>query len=250
MKRTGSQLHDLAGAYALDAVSDAERRRFERHLGRCEACAEEIRGYREVAARLGSAATVPPPPAMRSDLLSRLDDVRQFGPGIEGHSPPARLGLAVGAKAPIWTRVAAVVLAALALSFGALLWTGNGGPSNVSPSKPDPQVAAVLTAPDAVMLEAAITGGGRATIVLSRHEQELVFSGSGMPVLPEPKAYVLWLIRPSGDVMTSRIPPAVHGMTGPVVASGLRKGDRLGLSVEPITGSHAPTSPMLLEIAV
>ena len=33
--------HTLAGAYALDALGDADREKFEGHLGVCEACRAE-----------------------------------------------------------------------------------------------------------------------------------------------------------------------------------------------------------------
>ena len=48
MERGGTELHTLAGAYALDAVSDADRARFEQHLARCAECVQEIRGLRRI----------------------------------------------------------------------------------------------------------------------------------------------------------------------------------------------------------
>jgi hypothetical protein len=39
-------------------------------------------------------------------------------------------------------------------------------------------------------------------------------------------------------------------MTGPVIASGLRAGDRLGLTVEPATGTQHPTSTMILMLTL
>jgi hypothetical protein len=41
-----------------------------------------------------------------------------------------------------------------------------------------------------------------------------------------------------------------HGMAGPVVAAGLRSGDRLGLTVETATGTRRPTTPMILELTL
>jgi hypothetical protein len=52
------------------------------------------------------------------------------------------------------------------------------------------------------------------------------------------------------DRPAALLPMPSHGMTGPVVASGLRPGDRLGLSVEPASGARRPTSPMLLVLAL
>ena len=55
MRLRRPELHTLAGAYALDAVPEADRARFERHLAGCDACAQEIAGLRETTARLGVA---------------------------------------------------------------------------------------------------------------------------------------------------------------------------------------------------
>ena len=35
-------IHALSGAYAVDALDDVERARFERHLANCEACRAEV----------------------------------------------------------------------------------------------------------------------------------------------------------------------------------------------------------------
>src|ERR1700742_1053465 len=48
-------LHLLTGSYALDALPADEQADFEKHLSRCAACAEEVRGLRETTARLGVA---------------------------------------------------------------------------------------------------------------------------------------------------------------------------------------------------
>jgi hypothetical protein len=42
----------------------------------------------------------------------------------------------------------------------------------------------------------------------------------------------------------------VLGMTGPVIAAGLKAGERLGLTVEPAGGSWHPTSAMILVLAL
>ena len=50
-----AELHTLTGAYALHALPEDERVAFERHLGACEACAQEVRELSATAARLGLA---------------------------------------------------------------------------------------------------------------------------------------------------------------------------------------------------
>src|SRR6266496_20302 len=73
-------LHVLTGSYALDAVSDAEREEFERHLQHCPTCAAEVRGLRETAARLAMACAVTAPPRMEQRVLAATYQTRQLSP--------------------------------------------------------------------------------------------------------------------------------------------------------------------------
>jgi hypothetical protein len=116
------------------------------------------------------------------------------------------------------------------------------------------QVAAVLTARDATMMTGAVRGGGTVTIVMSHSMRELVFTAAALHALPASRVYELWLIGPAGDRAVIMLPPARHGMTGPVVASGLRPGDHLALTVEPAVGAAPPggrpTTPMMLDVVL
>jgi anti-sigma-K factor RskA len=107
-------------------------------------------------------------------------------------------------------------------------------------------IAAVLTARDATVIRCRVATGGRATVVMSSRQRALVFAAAGLRPLPSSKGYELWLMGPGGDTSAGMLPAPRHGMTGPVLASGLVAGDRLGLSVEPAAGSPRPTSALLL----
>lgn len=66
-----TELHDLAAAYALDALDPDERRDFERHLEGCSRCRDEVASLRDGAARLAHAADGPePPPELRERILT------------------------------------------------------------------------------------------------------------------------------------------------------------------------------------
>jgi anti-sigma-K factor RskA len=108
----------------------------------------------------------------------------------------------------------------------------------------------VLTAPDATMITARVKGGGTATIVMSRHARALVFAAAGLRALPSSTCYELWLMGPGGDKPAGMLPGSRHGMTGPVIASGVGSADRLGLTVEPAGGSPHPTTVVLLTLAL
>jgi anti-sigma-K factor RskA len=62
--------HDLTAAYALDALDPDEAEVYERHLGQCEECREELAGLSESAAALAFATVAPAPPlALRAAIL-------------------------------------------------------------------------------------------------------------------------------------------------------------------------------------
>src|SRR5580704_1561064 len=80
MQPSRRSLHALAGPYALDALGEAEQRRFARHLRRCTSCTEEVRGFREVATALAFAAAVEPPPDRREQVMTAAGRTRQLPP--------------------------------------------------------------------------------------------------------------------------------------------------------------------------
>jgi anti-sigma-K factor RskA len=112
------------------------------------------------------------------------------------------------------------------------------------------QVAAVLTARDATMMTGTVRGGGTVTIVMSHSMHALVFTAAGLRALPASRGYELWLIGSAGDRPVGMFPRASDHMVGPVIASGLRPGDHLALTVEPAGGTSGPTSPMMLDLAL
>jgi anti-sigma-K factor RskA len=238
--------HTLAGAYALDALDGPDRARFERHAARCQECTREVAGLREATARLAAAAAAQPPATLKEALRAETARTRQL-------PPPARGSDAAGRARPGAGRLGAGRLA-LALGGAAAVaavtvWvTASLGP----PAGPPPasqEIAKVLTAPDAVKLTAQMRTGGTATIVMSHHDRMLVFAAAGLRRLPAAQHYELWLIGPGRDRAAGWLSAPSHGMTGPVVAAGLRPGDRLGLTVEP-AGTHRPTTPMILELTL
>ena len=73
-------IHTLTGAYALDALPEAERAQFEEHLEDCDACAQEVRELQATAADLGHLLYEPPPAALRERVLAEIDETRQEAP--------------------------------------------------------------------------------------------------------------------------------------------------------------------------
>ena len=272
-------VHTLAGPYAMDAISPPDRARFDRHLAWCEDCAREIAGLREATARLAAAA-VSPPPALKARVMAAAAATRQRPPGPE---PEPALGTWPLRTWPLRTRplrtqpfrtrplrtrqgrptpsrrlvmAASAVAAAAAVAAAVVFGVSSGGMRDQlsQAQASSQQVAAVLTARDATIMTGAVRGGGTVTIVMSHSMRELVFTAAALHALPASRGYELWLIGPAGDRAVIMLPPARHGMTGPVVASGLRPGDHLALTAEPASGAAhpagRPTTPMMLDVVL
>jgi anti-sigma-K factor RskA len=63
-------LHDLTAAYALDALDSDEAEAYERHLGQCEECREQLAELNGGAAALAFGVVAPAPPArLRAAIL-------------------------------------------------------------------------------------------------------------------------------------------------------------------------------------
>ncbi len=248
----GAAAHDLAGAYVLDAVSDRERADFERHLQRCEQCREDVRGLREAAARLGTAAAIQPRPQTQEQTVRAAAKLRQLPPALSGEQPRRAAWKPVSPRlAPrSWiARAALAVVVVLALSA---VWLGVHLSSMQSrltlAEQRDHAIAAVLGASDAVRLTAKVSTGGMAAVVMSHHADALVIVTHGLAALPSSKGYELWLMGPEGDRPAGMLPRPRGGMTDPTVVRHIAPGDRLGLTIEPEPGTGRPTSALIVLI--
>ena len=250
--------HTLAGAYAMDAVSAADRERFERHLAGCRECAQEIAGLREATAMLGTAAAEPLPAGLKERIIAAAAVTRQQPPAEQPQ--PAAPAPGTWERAGTWFRslawpgrltlaaggALAMAVVAVAVVFG--VSNGDMQQQVDQAQASSQQIAVVLTAQDAHMTTGPVAGGGTATVVMSHARHALVFTAQGLRRLPAARDYELWLVGPDGTRPAGLLPAGRHGMTGPVIASGLRPGDRLVLTAEPADGSAHPDTPMMLDM--
>jgi len=252
--------HTLAGAYAMDAISAADRERFERHLAGCEECAQEIASLRETTAVLASATAEPLPAGLKERIMAAAAVTRQQPPADE--TEPVPLAHGKWARTGTWFRslawpgrltLAAGAAAAAAVVAAAVVFGVSNGSMQQQLDQAQAssqQIAVVLTAQDAHMTTGTVAGGGTATIVMSHSRHALVFTAQGLHALPASRGYELWLTGPAGTRSAGMLRAGSHGMTGPVIASGLRPGDHLALTDEPADGSAHPTTSMMLDVAL
>jgi anti-sigma-K factor RskA len=237
------ELHLLTGSYALDALTDDEQADFEKHLARCPACAEEVRGLRETAARLAMATAVSPPPEMRSRVLAAVPRTRQLPP--PGRNLLARAGERTGLRrlSPSRAGLTAGVLALVAAVAFLLVTQVSTSRQLQQAQASNSAIAAVLAAPDARIESLPATVGGTVTAVLSVHESEAVVTTADIPALPGSRVYQLWVITAAGTARSAGLLTVTSsGLGAPLLASGVLPGDRLGITVEPAGGAAQPTT--------
>jgi anti-sigma factor RsiW len=245
VKLLRADAHALTGVYALDALNEPERERFERHLARCPACQVEVQGLQETATRFALAVTAQPPSQLKQRVLAAAARTRQHPSVPEvGPLPEPRKG---------WLRQLAIPVAAGALAvaivLGVLLGMARSQLSKVQTQQR--QISAVLNAPGARILTGRPSVGGSATVVVAVRLHQCVFTSSGMPGLPPSKVYQLWVLGPGGSATSAGLlAGGPGGSTSAVLASGIYPGDSVGLTVEPAGGTTRPTTSPIVVISL
>ena len=241
-----ADIHGLSGAYAVDALDDVERAEFERHLGQCPECQDEVASLRAAAVELTHASTVTPPATLRDSVLKQISTVRPLPPVTPpagedpaGTAPVTSLETHRRRRNPLVWLVAAAAAAVLAI--GALVW------SPWESEQPPPSATEqVLQAKDAQRFDRTVDGA-RATIVRSKSLGKAVIIADNMPAAPEGKDFQVWFQNPDGAMVSAGLMPHEAKPTVSMVLNGdASKFVGAGITLEPAGGSPEPTSAPLV----
>jgi len=240
---------DLA-LHALGVLPGDERAVLEKHLEECAGCRRELEQLRGDMALMALSTTGPVPPQRARQRL------------MEAVSREPRRA-ATPARQRWWTFVPWAAAAALAAGL-VILWLQksdlqqrfadlqNQSAHQQAELQRAREVVSTLTATDAmrVTLVAAKTPPqpeGKAIYV--RDRSSLIFLASNFQALPPQKRYELWLIPINGAPIPAGIfKPDAHGsaaVINPPLPTGV-EAKAFAITVEPESGSSAPTMPILL----
>jgi len=272
-------LRDLAPAYALGALDEPDRLRFERALEASPELRAEVEAFRAAAAPLGeSLPPVAPPPGLKADLFARLDATPQERPvvPVDGSSPavddPSRAENVVPGSAPEASEPAeapakrsagapageppvdelaarrrrrnriAIVLssaAAVLLVIGGVVVGLNWAGPNGWGAQRE--MAALAAAPDAERTTSEVSGGGEVTLVWSAEAGRSAIIAEGLPAAGDDRTYELWYIDESGATSAGTFD--VHGQEAWRILQGdFAPGVAVGITIEPEGGSEQPTT--------
>ena len=235
MRLARDEMHVLTGSYALDALGRQESEAFERHLPHCGSCEAEVRGLRETAARLALARAHRPPARLERRVLAASYLTRQLPPPPRR---PARGRLRGRPRGRLWVPRPALALAAVGvaatLALGVTRLTTGHQPASSA-------VGQVVGAPDARIQTMRTSADGVVTLIDSPSRRDAVLTAARLPSLPGRRVYQVWVIGPAG----ARSAGFLSGTA--LVLTGVRAGERVGVTVEPAGGTSQPTTtPIVL----
>jgi anti-sigma-K factor RskA len=248
--RINGDIHTLAGAYALDALTEIERAAFGRHVAACESCAFEVAELQETSARLGAALAAPPPARMRTAVLSEVGRTRQVAA-----RPPGRAAARTAVQR--WRRWTAGAVAASVLAIGAAATTWVVQQQRLDDERRQSEqlaqrqerVNAVLTAGDVRFSTAPVPGGGKLTVASSPSRNAGVVVLSDLPAPPSDRVYQLWLLSDGGSPASAGV-MAAGQRGGTTLVETLGGASDVGVTLEPPGGSAQPSMQPIATVPI
>ena len=279
---------DLAGAYALHALSAEEAAEYERYLLRSEEARIEAAELSDTAVALGLAtAPVQPSSALKASLMAQLASTPQLAP-LDTPAQPNDPVLPTDAS-PVVAPVAAVPVAAApsvtaaapsdvrsgsaadraqrrwfqrpaglltAAAAAVALFVGGTFAGQAIYGNPDDQfaqeqaagLAEINAASDTQRASTQTADGQDATLVWSGDLGLSAIIVDDLPALGDDKDYQLWYIGAAGPVPAGTFDSDGSGTSWRVLDGTMTAGDTVGVTVEPKGGSEQPTTDPIVAI--
>jgi hypothetical protein len=236
-----TEIHTLAGAFALDSLSEFERAAFARHVVECSACDIEVAELRETASRLGFLAWEAPPARLRDAVFAEVARTRQLPAG-----PPAAEPREVRAVQR-WRRWTAAAVAAGVVALGGIATVWVAQQQRVDDARRTAsaleqeraRIAAVLAAGDVRVRTSGVRGGGTMTVAFSPTMDDGVIMVNGLPSPGTARAYQLWLV--TGGVPASVGVMAAETGDGVTLLDSVGGASAVAISREVAGGARQPT---------
>jgi len=230
---TAHEIHALSGAYAVDALDDLERARFEDHLAACAECQAEVASLQDAAASISTMTAAAPSADLRARILADIKTVRPLPPVV------ARLE----ARRPRrWATLAAAAAVLGVLGGGVTVWQQQQS-SSQAPSAVDQ----IRAAADVTAVTQDLGKGATATLYRSESLGKAALVTSHLPSAPVGKTYQLWLQNRAGHMIDAGLLRG-SGNRAVVLRGDASDATAAGITVEPAGGSETPSLPVVAVI--
>jgi anti-sigma-K factor RskA len=186
-------MHDLVGAYAVDALDDQEREAYETHLAGCDQCLAELARLRESATVLATSASVAPPPELKDRVMAEIQS--EAAPVVPMKSRRSRW--------PSWAPLAVAALAAFVLGVVAVVQTvarnDLSGPAGVVAA-----AEAAANDPGSIVTDFETDDGVVGQVVLTADGEGFLIP-SDLDPLDEARTYQLWVLTPDEQAISAGV---------------------------------------------
>ena len=256
MSTSGPSIHveDLLPAFAAGATDELESERVSDHLATCDTCRRTLDEYEETLSLLNAAVpSVDPLDRVRVGLMERVAGVSgaaeavPFAPALAGYRLPIWLAAGVG--------TAAGILGGLGLGGGFAYVLLRGDLERIEEVVGEERVVSYLAATpqtNVMVLEAQadveMAEGAYAMLMAAPSGSLGVLVAGGLEILPRGQAYQLWVVtegtRMDGGVFT--VDAQGWGQVQFASPEPMVHIEQIGITIEPATGSSAPTGNPLL----
>lgn len=254
---------DLAEIYALDAVNDDERAAIDRYISAApeaerNAFLARVRQARETLA-ISFTARAEPPADLFDRIVAQLPSLAEL-PAAGPAAAPAATVPPAGERQPEATdelstarlrrqqggearrRPAAARRWLAAAAAAAVIALGGVAVGSYVADQNDP-LNQVIRAQDVREASVPVAAGGTATVLISPSKDALVVRMKDVPAPPSGKVYQMWLIPKDGSAPVSQGLMDEEALSKPAMVKGIASAAALGITVEPVGGSAAPTTP-------
>ena len=224
---TDFELLELATAYALHAVSEAERADIDRRVSSAPspvaaAFDNEVRAVRETMAAVSAATAAEPPAHLRAATLAAVkSDTSRY----------------LRWRTAIFASAAAIIVGLGAFGIGVL----------TRPSASPTVAEQILAAPDVRTVSRPLASG-TATVMFSRDRNAGVLVMNNVPPPSPGTVYQMWLLGAKGPTSAGTMGTAAVAPSTTATLTNLGNSTALAFTVEPGTGSPQPTSAILAEL--
>ena len=228
------RFEDLKEAYALDALSEEERREVEDYLGTHPELRAEVDNLRSVANLLALAPQeYEPSPELRRHLLNRISSPPVATPAADPSSRRAGLWRLFGPSGLATAAVLALV------TVGMFVW-------NAALQEENQTLQGELQGQQTYALEGTGAAQGVQGEVVRLGDERAVLIAEDLPSPPEGETYEAWILREDVPEPAGLFEPDDAGVAAAPIEGSIEDADAVAVTVEPSGGSSSPTSDPLV----
>ena len=202
-ERNHTDIEELLGAYALDAVDEDEKAAVEAHLPTCPRCAAEVADHREVAAQLANTGA-DAPEGVWARIVESLEETPPtldiFPPRAARPEPPGAAVVSLADRRPVrrWLPMSAAAAALVVVGLVAGFLVADD-PTPTQPEFAQPDLADVarrmLNDPGSVEVELVSSGSDVEARAVVGPDGSGYLLGTSLPALDDSQTYQLWGVR-------------------------------------------------------